>query len=44
VFDMPGGGMRYVREAIGVDWVLVNGDVAWCDGRYTQARAGHVCT
>jgi N-acyl-D-aspartate/D-glutamate deacylase len=43
-FDMPGGGMRYVREAIGVDWVLVNGDVAWCDGRYTQARAGHVCT
>ena len=43
-FDMPGGGMRYIREAIGVDWVLVNGDVAWCDGRYTQARAGRVCT
>jgi N-acyl-D-aspartate/D-glutamate deacylase len=43
VFDMPGDGMRYVRGAAGVDAVLVNGQVAWRDGAYTDARAGVVC-
>ena len=43
VFDMPGDGMRYVRAASGVDTVLVNGQVAWRDGAYTDARAGVVC-
>jgi N-acyl-D-aspartate/D-glutamate deacylase len=42
-FDMPGDGMRYVRDALGVDAVVVNGEVAWADGRYTEARAGQVC-
>ena len=42
-FDMPGDGMRYVRDAIGVEAVVVNGQMAWADGAYTEARAGVVC-
>ena len=40
VFDMPGDGMRYTRDAIGVDTVLVNGEVAYEAGGYTDARSG----
>ena len=43
VFDMPGEGMRYVRDARGVDAVLVNGEVAYLGGAYTEARSGVVC-
>lgn len=43
VFDMPGEGMRYVRDARGVDAVLVNGELAYADGAYTEARSGVVC-
>jgi len=42
-FDMPGDGMRYVRAAKGVDTVLVNGQVAYANGAYTDARSGVVC-
>ncbi len=42
-FDMPGDGMRYVRGARGIDTVLVNGQVAYADGAYTEARSGVVC-
>lgn len=42
-FDMPGDGMRYVRAARGVETVLVNGQVAYADGAYTEARSGTVC-
>jgi N-acyl-D-aspartate/D-glutamate deacylase len=42
-FDMPGDGMRYVRDARGVDAVLVNGRVAYAHGAYTDAKAGVVC-
>jgi len=42
-FDMPGDGMRYVRDAVGVDTVVVNGEVAWEAGRYTDAKSGVVC-
>jgi len=42
-FDMPGDGMRYVRAARGVDTVLVNGQVAYAAGAYTNAKAGVVC-
>jgi N-acyl-D-aspartate/D-glutamate deacylase len=42
-FDMPGGGMRYVRDAIGVDTVVVNGEIAWADGAYTDANSGAIC-
>lgn len=43
VFDMPGEGMRYVRDARGIDAVLVNGEVAYLGGAYTEARSGVVC-
>ncbi|RAK62525.1 N-acyl-D-amino-acid deacylase family protein [Phenylobacterium kunshanense] len=42
-FDMPGDGMRYVRAARGVDTVLVNGEVAYSSGAYTQSRSGVIC-
>ena len=42
-FDMPGDGMRYVRDAIGVDTVLVNGQIVRESGRYTDARPGEFC-
>jgi N-acyl-D-amino-acid deacylase len=42
-FDMPGDGMRYVRAARGVDTVLVNGEVAYAAGAYTEAKSGVVC-
>ncbi len=43
VFDMPGDGMRYVRDAIGVAAVLVNGAVAYEAGAYTEAKSGVFC-
>ena len=43
VFDMPGDGMRYVRAASGIDTVMVNGQIAYAAGAYTEARAGAVC-
>ena len=43
VFDMPGDGMRYVRDSIGIDTVVVNGVVAWSKGAYTDAAAGVIC-
>ena len=42
-FDMPGDGMRYVRDATGIEAVVVNGEVAWEGGRYTDAKSGVVC-
>jgi hypothetical protein len=35
--------MRYVRDATGVDTVIVNGQIAWRQGAYTDAAAGVVC-
>ena len=43
IFDMPGDGMRYTRDAVGVDTVIVNGEVAWTKGAYTPAAAGAIC-
>ncbi len=43
VFDMPGEGMRYVRAARGIDTVIVNGEVAYAAGAYTEAKSGVVC-
>src|SRR4029450_5387120 len=43
VFDMPGRGMRYVRDSIGVDAVVVNGAVAYRNGEYTSAQTGTIC-
>jgi N-acyl-D-aspartate/D-glutamate deacylase len=44
VFDMPGRGMRYVRNSIGIDTVVVNGEIAYRDAAYTDSRSGSVCT
>jgi len=44
VFDMPGHGMRYVRNSIGIDTVVVNGEIAYRDAAYTGSRSGSVCT
>ncbi|ATE64724.1 N-acyl-D-amino-acid deacylase family protein [Rhizorhabdus dicambivorans] len=43
VYDVPGNGMRYVRTATGIDTVLVNGEIAYTGGNYTDAHAGVVC-
>jgi len=43
IFDMPGEGMRYVRDSIGVEAVLVRGEVAWEGGEYTDAKSGTIC-
>ncbi len=43
VQDVPGEGSRYVRDPIGVEAVVVGGDVVWsADGGYTDARHGTV--
>jgi N-acyl-D-aspartate/D-glutamate deacylase len=41
-FDMPGDGMRYVRDSVGVEAVLVNGEVAW-QGGYRDSTSGTIC-
>ncbi len=43
VQDVPGDGSRYVRDAVGVDTVIIGGAVAYskADG-YTDARPGQV--
>ena len=43
VFDMPGAGMRYTRDSVGVEAVLVNGELAWTPAGYTHAKAGRIC-
>jgi N-acyl-D-aspartate/D-glutamate deacylase len=43
--DMPEHGMRYVRSALGVDTVIVNGEITWSkDGGYTDARPGVIAS
>lgn len=43
VQDVPGDGSRYVRDAIGIDSVIINGAVAYDrDTGYTDARRGQV--
>lgn len=39
---VPGGGLRYVRDAVGVDTVVVNGAVAFENGDYTDAQTGKI--
>jgi hypothetical protein len=38
--DLPGGGERMVRGAKGIDTVIVNGQIFWARGAYTESRAG----
>ena len=45
VHDMPGGGMRYVRAASGVETVVVNGEIAWSAATgYTEALPGTIAS
>jgi N-acyl-D-aspartate/D-glutamate deacylase len=38
--DVPGNGKRYIRNASGIDKVIVNGKVFVDNGRYSAERAG----
>lgn len=41
VQDVPGEGSRYLRDSVGVDTVIVGGEVAWSAGAgYTAAHRG----
>jgi N-acyl-D-aspartate/D-glutamate deacylase len=41
--DLPGDGIRWVRHAVGVEGVIVNGALAWsAAGGYTDARSGAI--
>ncbi len=43
VNDLPGGGMRWTRPAVGIDAVVVGGAVAYtAGGGYTDARRGEI--
>ena len=43
VQDVPGAGSRYVRDSIGVDSVIVGGEVAWSAAAgYASANSGQV--
>lgn len=40
--DVPGEGSRYVRDAKGIDTVIVGGSVAYSGGAYTDAANGEI--
>ncbi len=40
--DVPGDGSRYVRDALGIDTVIVGGSVAFTGGGYTDAANGEI--
>lgn len=42
VHDFPGGAPRYIQRSTGYVATLVNGEVAFRDGRHTGARSGKV--
>ncbi len=45
VQDVPGDGYRYVRDAVGVSHVIVNGAIAWEAGRgYSSDHRGQILT
>lgn len=42
--DVPGDGHRYVRDAVGVNAVVIGGAVAFQDGEYTDSARGSIVT
>lgn len=43
VYDVPGDGSRYVRDALGIKTVIVGGDVVWEEGAgYTSSARGAI--
>ncbi len=42
VEDVPGGSGRYVRHAVGIDRVIVNGETLVSNGQYSASRVGRI--
>ena len=42
VQDVPGNGSRYVRDSIGIDTVIIGGEIAYRDGEYTASAIGSI--
>jgi N-acyl-D-aspartate/D-glutamate deacylase len=42
LYDLPGGERRFVQQAEGVQWVIVNGSVLYADGGHSGALPGQV--
>jgi N-acyl-D-aspartate/D-glutamate deacylase len=42
VQDFPAGGKRLIADAVGVPYVIVNGEVTVDEGKLTEAKAGQV--
>jgi N-acyl-D-aspartate/D-glutamate deacylase len=42
VYDLPGGELQVKRDAVGMDYVIVNGEVLIEGGEYTGALPGQV--
>ena len=42
VNDLPGGGVRVKRDAVGIDYVIVNGTVLLDQGKLTDALPGQI--
>ncbi|MEW6296508.1 MAG: amidohydrolase family protein [Thermodesulfobacteriota bacterium] len=42
LYDLPGGEGRFVQQARGIHWVIVNGEILFADGRHTGALPGRV--
>lgn len=40
--DVPGDGHRYIRDAVGVNTVVIGGAVAYQDGEYTDSARGSI--
>ena len=42
VQDVPGDGSRYVRDSIGIDTVIIGGEIAYRHGEYTESAIGSI--
>ena len=42
--DVPGDGCRYLRDGVGIDTVIVGGEIAYRDGEYTDSTIGAIAT
>ena len=42
VQDVPGDGSRYVRDSVGIDTVIIGGEIAYRHGEYTESAIGSI--
>ena len=42
VQDVPGNGSRYVRDSVGIDTVIIGGEIAYRHGEYTESAIGSI--